>query len=347
MNSEDPDILKTLNPFRQMPAGKLHAVLEKAEVQRFAAGKMVFRRAQEDTKVYWLLTGALDLLDRRFERKSCRAGDPVSRHPIDNNSPHRLTAVTSEESRVLVCERACLQTHPDKVPPSDRGDVGIEDSPPAAVVKDMGEDVDWMSGLLRSPLFEFVPPLNIQTLFNRFRKVEYGKGEAIVNQGEKGDCFYVVHSGTVRVERNLGGKQELVAELEPGDTFGQDALVSDMPRNATVTMTGDGALMRITDTDFRSLLLNPVIDTLTMEEVLDMQRQKSPAICIIDVGTPKETEEDRIPGSLNIPLFQLRNRLQALREETLYVTTCKDRKRAALGAYTLNENGFTTYVLEG
>ncbi len=104
--------------------------------------------------------------------------------------------------------------------------------------------------LLNSPLFEFIPPANIQSLFGKFEEVKYAAGEPVIRQGETGDYFYVVQSGTAKVERASGANTIRLAELQVGGNFGQDALVSSIPRNATVTMLTAGTLMRVSKPDF-------------------------------------------------------------------------------------------------
>lgn len=334
MQAEDIEIIKNLIPFNQLNEGDLTAVLEQAKVQLLPKGKMIFKRAEEDEKVYWLLTGSVDLLDEKFDVKNRKAGDDVTKNAIDNNSPHRLTAVTTEDAKVLICNRETMSMFMGGGPST------------GPTEEDVGEGIDWMSTLLSSPLFEFIPPSNIQTLFSKFEEVKYESGDAVITQGEKGDYFYVIQAGRAKVERSAGDKTAILAELKPGDNFGQDALVVDTPRNATVTMTSKGTLMRLSEPDFQSLLMSPVIETVSMDEVREMIQQGDPKTYIIDVRTPKEMEDDKIPGSLNVPLLLLRKNLGKLKKDAIYVTVCDGGKRAELGAYQLNEEGFTAYVLK-
>ena len=200
--------------------------------------------------------------------------------------------------------------------------------------------------LLSSPLFDFIPPTNIQTLFARFEKSHYATGDVVISQGEDGDYFYVIQSGRARVERSNGSKTIALTDLNPGDNFGQDALISNLPRNATVTMLSSGTLLHLSKLHFESLLMRPVIETLSMEETRKMVSQGEPRTCIIDVRNPGEVKKRGIPGSLNIPLLLLRRNLTRLDAGAVYVMAGDDGKRAELGAWILNEKGFSAYVLD-
>ena len=202
-----------------------------------------------------------------------------------------------------------------------------------------------MSTLLSSPLFEFIPPTNIQTLFSKFEEQKYDAGDVVIAQGEPGDYFYVIQSGTVKVERKMGEKTQLQAELKPGDNFGQDALISDVPRNATVTMLTNGTMMRLSEPDFESLLVKPVIEVISEQETAEMVAAADPKTYVLDVRNPKEVEANKRNGAINVPLLLLRKNLPKLKPDAVYVTVCDGGKRAELAAYILNEKGFTAYVL--
>lgn len=334
MKSEDLAKIKELNPFTKMNEGDFTDVMVGAKLIPVPKGKMIFKRADEDSKVYWLISGSVDLLDENFEAKNRKAGEIAARNPIDNNSPHLLTAVSTEELTVLTIERTAL------------GDFASSEKPIPSTGEGKEEEVDWMSALVSSPLFEFIPPTNIQKLFDKFEAVQVKTGTAVITQGDKGDFFYVIQSGKAKVERRSGNKTVVLAKLHAGDNFGEDALVSNIPRNATVTMTTNGKIMRLSGPDFESLLMKPVIETLSMEETMEMIKQRNPKTYIIDVRSAREVEADKITHSLNVPLLLLRKNVPRLSKEAIYVMADEGGKRAELGAYILNEKGLTAYVLK-
>jgi putative ABC transport system ATP-binding protein len=76
-------------------------------------------------------------------------------------------------------------------------------------------------------------------------------GATIVRQGDEGDKFYIIRSGSADVYREDGGQKTLVARLGEGEFFGEAALVTGEPRNATVVATTDTELYALGKEDFR------------------------------------------------------------------------------------------------
>ncbi len=68
----------------------------------------------------------------------------------------------------------------------------------------------------------------------KLSQAHYEVGDEIFRQGEKADCAYVLLSGEVEVLKQVNGGLEQVAKLNPGDCFGEIALLCDIPRTATV-----------------------------------------------------------------------------------------------------------------
>ena len=139
MDSQYLDKIKSLSPFNSMSNGDFDLVKDKLSIGEFAEGKMIFKREEEDSNAYWLLSGSIDLLDEKFEAKNRKAGDDAARYPIDNNNPHRMTAITTEASKVLTGPRELVG--------------GSTTS--ATTAEPDEESVDWMSALLSSPLSSF------------------------------------------------------------------------------------------------------------------------------------------------------------------------------------------------
>jgi CRP-like cAMP-binding protein len=210
---------------------------------------------------------------------------------------------------------------------------------------------DWasMSGLfginnLRFGAFSHLPPAHINELLRRFERIEAGAGEVIVREGAEGDYYYLVESGRCQVERMIGGISMILAELKSGDTFGEEALVSQAKRNATVTMKTDGSLLRLSKQDFDVLLREPLLHTVNMEQAT--QKVLNGAQWI-DVRYPSEYQYDRLPGARNIPLSEIRNAFGALDMDEEYIIYCQSGRRSAAAAFLLAQRGYQALLLEG
>ena len=120
-----------------------------------------------------------------------------------------------------------------------------------------------------------------------------------------------------------------LAELSVGDTFGEEALISEAKRNATVTMLTDGVLMRLSKEDFRELMNEPLQQWVGYPEARETHR--SAAASWLDVRLPSEYQNLAIEGALNIPLYFIRLKLATLDRDVPYVVYCDTGRRSAAG----------------
>ena len=147
------------------------------------------------------------------------------------------------------------------------------------------------------------------------------------------------------IDRRLKNKQlKHLANVEPGGFFGEDALVRNTTRNASITMTTDGLLMRLDQRDFSALMVEPASEYVTQAEVADVIKDGEQKLTLIDVRHPKEIQGDIPAGTINVPLQILREYASKLDQESTYVIVTPGR-RAKLSAFLLNQAGFDTYIL--
>jgi rhodanese-related sulfurtransferase len=200
------------------------------------------------------------------------------------------------------------------------------------------DEHDWMSALLESPLFNRLPPANIRQLFSRFSALKVKADEVIVKQGERGDYFYVLESGSATV-MDISGK--ILAALRPGNYFGEEALAGDTTRNATVKMITPGKVMRLEKEDFRQLLQEPVLRYVTAEEL----KARATGYQLLDVRLPLERRQNAVPNSRNIPLNQLRNHLKDLDPNLSYIVTDDSGRRSDVAVNLLTQAGYDSFIL--
>ena len=180
----------------------------------------------------------------------------------------------------------------------------------------------------------------------RMQQINYKAGDQVIKQGADGDYFYVITRGQCSVTRETPLNKDGIklAELGVGDTFGEEALISDAKRNATVTMVTDGSVMRLGKDDFNTLMNEPMLEWVDLEEAFQIVAKGGKWL---DVRLPSEFENYHQDGALNIPLYFIRLKLGALDQDTPYIVCCDTGRRSSAGAYILSERGFQAYVLRG
>ena len=97
-------------------------------------------------------------------------------------------------------------------------------------------------------------------LMSALRATRVFKGYEIIRQGDPGDSFYLIATGVVSVWVNKGTGRVKVAELGPDKYFGEMALISNAPRNATVVAERLTELFILEKYNFDQILMkNPII----------------------------------------------------------------------------------------
>jgi rhodanese-related sulfurtransferase len=190
-------------------------------------------------------------------------------------------------------------------------------------------------------LFANLPAETIQLVLSRIEEVDVKEGETVVMQGEPGDFFYLIKSGTAEVHCRASSNTEPVhlATINPGDRIGEEALVTDQARNATVTMTSDGVLMKMKREDFNKIIRDPLLDDVPIDEA---ERMVSRGALWLDVRGEERFAESAMPGAINVPLPLLRFKNQALDRERSYIVYSEDPAGSAVAAFFLSSRGFSS-----
>ena len=103
-----------------------------------------------------------------------------------------------------------------------------------SVVEGQGKAVLDASWLRELPLMKGVGADTLAELIRWFATEEFAADRVIFEEGDAGNAFYVLARGTVEVLRKQDGGARRLAKLSQGDYFGEMALLSNQPRNATI-----------------------------------------------------------------------------------------------------------------
>ena len=194
--------------------------------------------------------------------------------------------------------------------------------------------------------FRLLPLNTVEEAARRCQEVKVTEGQEVIRQDMKGDNFYIILEGEAEVWREEleDDEPQMVALLGRGNSFGEEALITGGARNATVKMTSDGKLLELSKEDFEELVSAPALRSVSAEVAKVMVNDGAE---IIDVRFEEEYEESFIPGSVLMPLPELRSHIPELDRDKDYLILCAAGVRAAAATLLLRQQNIKASYIEG
>jgi CRP-like cAMP-binding protein len=334
----DTNLLKNFSPLDGLKRDNLVALARKVQIRELSPQQILFKEGDTEKRTIYVVSGSLELLDQGKVVEIIQGGKDNSRNPVAPLFPRRVSARARDRVQYISIDSDLLDV---MLTWDQTGSYEVSELQGQADVGD-----DWMTMLLQTKAFHKIPPANIQAIFMRMQQINYKTGDVVLKQGSEGDFFYVLTRGKCLVTRETPLNKDGIklAELSVGDTFGEEALISDAKRNATVTMLSDGSVMRLGKEDFKRLLNEPMLDWVSVSEAEQIVAGGGKWL---DVRLPSEFENHHKEGAVNIPLYFIRLKINTLDSNMKYVVCCDTGRRSSAGAYILSERGYHAYVLRG
>ncbi len=341
------ETLKKLEPLSSLSDGRLRELADLCHVEHVARNTDPFHARGVAGQSVYLVRGELALTYPDGRPVVLVGAAEEARYPLGKRGPKFIAVKAITDVELVRVEDDLL----DIMVTWDQLATMEKKEEPEAGTQGEPALIDWslMSGTfsvnsLKYGAFSQLPAAHIDGLLKQFKSVDVKAGEVIIREGAEGDYYYVIEHGRCKVERMVGGVSMQLAELKSGDTFGEEALVSEVKRNATVSMKTKGTLLRLAKTDFIALLKEPLLHRVSMDEA----RQKiANGGQWIDVRYPSEYQFDRLPGAINIPLVEIRNAFGLLDKTVEYVVYCQSERRSSAASFLLAQRGIKAYLLSG
>ncbi len=334
----DPSLFANLVPLSSLKRESQADLARKSQILAARSGEYLFKIGDTAKQALYVLSGEVGLEDSSGKPLGrINGGDAHSLHRLAHQSPRKASAKCLSAVRYLAVDAGLL----DVMLTWDQTGT-FEVSELSSQEVDSG---DWMGKLLQMRTFQMVPPSNLQSMFMKMQEVRVEPGFVVVKQGDDGDFFYVMIEGRCIVTREQPNQKPVkLAELETGSCFGEEALISDAKRNATITMLTRGKLMKLSRDDFRNLLNDPLARKLSFAQAEEMV--KSGKAQWLDVRLPTEFQQHNLPGSINAPLYMLRMKLASLDAKISYIACCDTGRRSSVAVFVLTQKGYDAYVLD-
>jgi CRP-like cAMP-binding protein len=335
--SEEGRLIRKFVPFVTMPAASFNALCAEMAIAE-VTDDALFKRGDVDSNLIYLLSGEVILQADGLVIETIFADTEAARFALAHQIPRKIDAVAKGTVRFLRLEAAKVINLPPFEYKEETSFMSVDEP------DDSGDD--WMTALLKLPVFQRLPPANLQKILMGLELVEYEKGATVIEQGAVGDYYYLIKSGQCLISRkpSASAKEIKLGMMDKGDTFGEDSLLTGGLRTVTVTALTGLSLLRLSKQQFISLIKEP---SLKFIEYKDLETVSKQGGILMDIRAPDDYEKRHLEGAVNFPFFSLRMQLKTLSRDRTIVVICADGKVSEAGAFLLLKNKFNALILKG
>jgi CRP-like cAMP-binding protein/Zn-dependent protease len=217
---EAAQLIDALPGFDDLPEDVLSDLAGRVSLRTLPPGRAIFRQGDRPDAFYVVRSGALDVEDTDPQTgdtrvlRSVERGDAFGEVGLVDMAPRSATVRAATSSQVFRIDKNSF----------DRLLADAIEAPTFAPT------MQAIAELRELPAYRRLATDQLAEVLEHGGWRTYVAGEAILEQGAAGDAFYVIRSGRAEVDRD----GVAIAELGPGDHFGELALLHDAPRSASV-----------------------------------------------------------------------------------------------------------------
>ena len=251
--------------FSHLPDPVLEDLASRLTEERFRSAGRVVVEGDTDDRLYLIVEGRAEAStigpSGVVPLATLGPGELLGELSLLEAGSSRQATVTAVEPLILLSLRAtdfrlALDAHPEG----------------RSAFEKLADDLLVTKLLKQASPFSTLDGEQLRRLAARLERLEVPTGETIIRQGEAGEECYVLRSGRVEVlTSGAQGDERMLATLDPGSLFGEAALLTDEPRNATVRATEPCTLLALRRTDLLEVL---GADRQTRERMLELVRMR-------------------------------------------------------------------------
>lgn len=259
------ELLEDIPAFSHLPTPVLEELASRLTEERFRSADAVVVEGSTDDRLYLIVEGRAESstvgTSGVVPLATLGPGELFGEISLLEPGSRRRSTVTAVEPLLLLSLHAAdfhraLDAHPGA----------------RSAFEKLADDLLVTKLLKQASPFATLDGERLRRLAARLERLEVPSGETIIRRGETGEECYVLLSGRVEVlARGTQGDERILATLDPGSIFGEAALLTNEPRNATVRSTDPCTLLALRRTDLLEVLGE---DRQTRERMLELVRMR-------------------------------------------------------------------------
>lgn len=340
----DKNLCDRFTPLKDIPNSMREELLIHAKVTGFDVYSNIISHLENPHMVHFLIEGCADIRHSFDRRKNLSSNDPKCTFPLEEliTIGGNIRAITP--CKVLIVNRNYLKeiqiksraTINHKNRNRDNTSLFLSDF----IEKDSNSH--WKTLFYQSQLALSLTPKQIHKVFRGLRDIFVHEGEYVIKHQTKGEFFYILKDGHAVILP--GEKGEYYGDkynVSLGGYFGEEALISGLPRNADIIMKSDGIVGRLDKKDFDEYVKKSLVRTPSLALLHNLA---NPIFC--DVRTPAEYKRDHMPHSINVPVGKIRKYISSFDRKLSYVVTPEGGSKSELATYLMRQAGIDVYYMD-
>jgi CRP-like cAMP-binding protein/rhodanese-related sulfurtransferase len=330
--------LKKYDFFSFLSDGALEALSNAVHTVDLPAGTEIVREGEHGNSFYLICRGEVEITKKSAHGQTAKlsvagAGESFGETALLTNLPRSCTVTAKTDVKL------------GEISKEKFDEIINFDTAFSSILERQAGDYAEFNTLKTLQPFALIEPEKMLALISRMDERSFAPGETIISHGEKGDAYYIIKTGRVAViKKKKSGDFEQVAELRSGSGFGEEALIREEPRNATVRAVDETTVLTVDKKAFLEIMQKTFIENAFPEDLDEGERKN---VVFIDARITPEYEEEHIAGAVNIPIEILRNKFDELDRSREYYTYCTNDSRGMTAAFLMKSMGFHVKALRG
>lgn len=332
--SEEGRILRKLVPLTLFPSEAFAELCASITVEQIK-DEMLFKRGDTNPDLVYLLNGSVTLQSGELVVDVIDAASESAKFALAHQIPRKIDAIANGLVKIVRLDAHTVNNPPIVDYQEDQGYTILEEL--------TGDSDDWMTALLHLPLFQELSPSHLQKILISLKTARYNEGEIVLKAGEPVEYFYLVIQGHCLLNRKLP-ETEYNLKINPGDSFGEEYLITENLSAESVTAISDVSLIQLDKKLFLSQIKTPLVRYVTQTEIPETRAKGA---IVLDVRLPRYYAKQNLTGSANIPLLELRMRIAEIPKDKQVIVVCAKGFESEAGAYLLTKNKIDALALAG
>ena len=331
LNSQEGKILRRLIPLETYPKAAFEELCLNISVEQVQEGYL-FRRGDTDTALVYLLAGSVTLQAEGLIVEVIDAHSESARFALAHQIPRKIDAVANGTVRIVRLDADLVNNPPPVEYKEDNSYTIIEET-------DADAD-DWLNVMLRMPLFQSLPPANLQKLLVAVTTAQFAEGDVIIDTGAPVESFCIISKGQC-LRTRPGSAGSIERRMPAGETFGDEYLILGIPsKEKMVALTGVTVIQMAKHLFFEQVIA-PLLRQIDNDQARDLVNNNA---LMLDVRPKQQAEKAPLDSGINIPLMHLNNKISDLDRERKIIV-CADEKTSMAAAFLLLKYNFDVYAL--